>query len=196
MSPVFVEKNEKPLLILASASPRRQELLASLDLPFQVLHLSYTEEFSEKMPVFEVPAFLACQKAAAYTALSDNEILITADTVVIIDQTILGKPKNLVEAASFLKKLSGRKHEVVTGVCIKTKKKQVVFTEKTSVFFTVLDSSRIAHHLSLGGALDKAGAYGIQDWLGKTSIVRIEGDYYNVMGLPLHQLYTHLQEFL
>jgi septum formation protein len=179
-------------IILASNSPRRQELLAGLGVKFEVKSASVSEEFPSSLSRQEVPEFLAKQKAEAMASLEKNALIIAADTVVILDNTILGKPIDLVEAREFLKRLSGRKHQVVTGVCLKYQDRLSLFRDITEVTFGDLTAWEINHYLEKYQPLDKAGAYGIQEWIGMVGVTRIEGSYFNVVGLPVQKLYREL----
>ena len=185
-------------IILASQSPRRKELIAHLNIPFEVLVKEGVEEvFPESMPCEEVPVYLALQKAITYREeLQKNDILvITADTVVICDGQILGKPKDRSEAVSMLNILSGKAHEVITGVALTAKDKQRDFTVSTKVFFKPLTEEEIDFYIDRYKPFDKAGAYGIQEWIGMIGIERIEGSYFNVVGLPVQKLYSELKCF-
>ena len=194
--PHFIDKLNRKNLILASQSPRRQELLASLGLKFRSLALNLAETYPPTLALQEVPSYLAQQKAAAYPHLQANDLLITADTVVIFEGKIRNKPKDLSEAFTFLHTLQAKSHQVLTGVCLKSLDKTLVFSVLTQVFFGALSEEDIFYYLQQGAALDKAGGYGIQDWIGKVGIEKIEGDYYNVMGLPLQALCRGLKEML
>lgn len=187
--------NFKIPIILASNSPRRRELLASLGVKFEVKSTSVSEEYPNSLSPQEVPEFLAKQKAQAVACTERKALIIAADTVVILGNTILGKPKNQLEARSFLKQLSGRKHQVVTGVCIKYQDRLSLFKDITEVTFGDLTAWEINHYLEEYQPLDKAGAYGIQEWIGMVGVTRIEGSYFNVMGLPVQRLYKELKEF-
>lgn len=187
--------NSNYQLILASKSPRRQELLRALDLDFEVIVKPIEESFPESLPVLEVAEYLANQKSNAFDQVTDNKLLITSDTVVISGSKILGKAKNTAEAFEMIRMLSGETHSVATGVCIRSEQKRKSFTEITKVTFDTLDESEIRYYIEKYQPFDKAGAYGIQEWLGMIAISKIEGDYYNVMGLPLNSLYRHLKEF-
>ena len=187
--------NFKIPIILASNSPRRQQLLADLGLKFEVRSASVSEEYPASLRPQEVPEFLAKQKAEAMASIDKNALVIAADTVVILGSTILGKPKNPLEARGFLKKLSGRKHQVVTGVCIKCQDRLSLFNDITEVTFGDLTAWEIDHYLEEYQPLDKAGAYGIQEWIGMVGVTRIEGSYFNVVGLPVQKLYQELKEF-
>lgn len=188
----------KPLsnckVLLASQSPRRRELLGHLDVEVELLPLiKVSESFPAKMNPEDVPAYISQKKAHPYVAeLKDNEVLLTADTVVICRGEVIGKPVDVNDAARMLRRLSGRVHRVVTGVTLATNKRIVTFSEKTDVEFAPLSIEEIDYYIEKYRPLDKAGAYGIQEWIGYIGISRIDGDYYNVMGLPLHSLYNHL----
>lgn len=181
-------------ILLASHSPRRRELLAHLDIDFETLPLiEVNESFPASMKPAEVPAYISRKKAHPYMAdLRDREILLTADTVVINRGEVLGKPSDLQDAAQMLRMLSGHAHTVVTGVTLATQKRTVTFSETTEVEFAPLSHAEIDYYVEKYRPLDKAGAYGIQEWIGYIGISSIRGDYYNVMGLPLHSLYNHL----
>ena len=180
-------------LILASKSPRRKELLDTLDMPFQVETYPIEEDFPEALPPEEVAEFLAIKKAKGFRQLQQSELLLTSDTTVILNAKILGKPANRTEAIAMLTALSGTRHAVVSGVCLTTSTRQVSFSEKTAVNFRRLNPDEIEYYVDQYHPFDKAGAYGIQEWIGKIGITSIEGDYYNVVGLPLQSLYRQLQ---
>jgi septum formation protein len=182
------------MLILASQSPRRQALLKAMDLEFQVLVKSVNETFPNNIPVENVADYLAEKKADVFdfAELPPNSTLITCDTVVITDNEILGKPKNFDEAFSMLKKLSGREHTVITSVCIKTATTKKLFSERTFVHFKNLSDEQIRYYIEAYKPFDKAGAYGIQEWIGLVGIDKIEGCFYNVMGLPTARLISEL----
>lgn len=183
-------------LILASQSPRRKALLKGLDVPFETrLIPDLDESFPDSMPGAEVPVYLAQKKASAYN-LADKELLITADTVVLLDNEILNKPIDLMHARQLVRKLSGRKHEVVTGVCLSSTQKQYCFSSVSTVFFETLTDEEINYYIEKYKPLDKAGAYGVQEWIGFAAMERIEGSYFNVMGLPVQQLYKALIAFV
>lgn len=180
-------------IILGSGSPRRKELLANLGFTFEVRTKDTDESYPSKMTCEEVPTFLAKQKAnALLPELSNDELLICADTVVILDNQILGKPANKEEAIAMLNSLSGNKHDVITGVFIGNSKKQLVFSEKTAVTFNKLSQTDINHYIDNYQPFDKAGSYGIQEWIGAIGITKIIGSYANVMGLPTHKVYELL----
>lgn len=187
----------QPTLLLASKSPRRRQLLSQLGYPVLYVDIDVDEKVSPNTPVELVSANLAILKSNAYSKkLLDNEILVTADTIVAHNGKILGKPHDAENAKQILQSLSGDKHSVYTGVCLKSNSRQVVFTEHTIVFFKQLNNSEIDNYISQGTCFDKAGAYGIQEWIGMIGVQRIEGCYYNVMGLPLASLYRHLQQII
>lgn len=179
-------------LILASNSPRRKELLHSLELDFTVEVYPVNETFPADLRSNEVAEYLAQKKADGFRKLKENELLITSDTVVIHKEEILGKPQGKDEAFEMISSLSGNTHTVMTGVTLRTLQKEISFSVATQVTFRTLRESEIHHYIEAYKPFDKAGAYGIQEWIGKMGIEKIEGDYYNVVGLPLHKLYTTL----
>lgn len=184
-------------LLLASKSPRRRQLLVQLGFPVRFVDVDVDEVVEPCTPVEYVAASLALLKAKGYgTALADDEILVTADTIVAHRGEVLGKPRGREQAIAMLRSLSGDRHTVYTGVCLKSADRQVVFTEKSDVCFRRLDDETILHYVDQGTCLDKAGAYGIQEWIGMVGVERIEGCYYNVMGLPLSRLYFELQQLM
>lgn len=188
-------KNHK--LILGSTSPRREQLLKGLDLNFRVEKFKECkEEYPDNIDVYMVPEYLSLKKSECYTnVLKSDEILITADTIVILNNLIIGKPLNQIEAKSFLKLLSGHKHTVVSGVTIRSDNKLESFTDITNVWFKQLSEEEIEYYVSSYDCLDKAGAYGAQDWIGFVAIEKIEGSFFNVMGLPVHKLFQRLKSF-
>lgn len=182
-------------IILGSASPRRSQLLAGLDVEFEVRVLKGLEEkYPAEVTGAEVPLYLSKQKSEAY-ALAENELLITADTVVYADGKILGKPASLEDAKAMLWQLSGRKHEVITGVCVRTRERMEAFAATTVVSFATLTDEEIDYYVEKYRPMDKAGSYGVQEWIGYVGVESIEGSYYNVMGLPIQRLYTVLKSF-
>ncbi|MES2731838.1 MAG: Maf family nucleotide pyrophosphatase [Bacteroidota bacterium] len=187
--------NLKHPLILASNSPRRQQLLREMGIPFTVQVKDTPEDFPEDMPVAEVPGYLARKKATAFANDLSNAIILTADTVVIIDGKILNKPADAAEARYMLRTLSGRMHEVITGVCVLRGEQVQVFSDSVYVYFAALSDEEIGYYITHHRPFDKAGAYGAQDWLGLVGIERIEGSYFTVMGLPTHKVYAALREF-
>ena len=185
-------------IILASGSPRRQQLLAEMDISFRVLTKPVEEVFPGWLSPDEAAAFLCQLKSEAFTEkeFNENTLLITADTVVALDNRILGKPGNTQEAITMLRHLSGRKHQVITGVCLRLPGKRKIFTTATHVWFKTLPEDEIDYYVRQYQPFDKAGAYGIQEWIGHAAIRKIEGSYFNVMGLPTHRLYEELDGFL
>lgn len=181
-------------VMLASNSPRRQELLRNMGVEFDVVTKEGIDEsYPETMSVKRVAEYLAQKKASAYAAdLKDGDVLITADTIVVTDKQILGKPKDADEAKAMLTLLSGRTHKVITGVAITTNKRQVAFSVKTKVTMRPLSPETINHYVTTYKPFDKAGAYGIQEWIGTIGIDYIGGSYQNVMGLPTQRLYAEL----
>ena len=185
-------------LLLASASPRRRELLSSLDSDVEIVTLKEVDEsYPTSLPALEVAHYVACLKRDAYNTsqLADNEIFVTADTVVVLDGKVLGKPHSTAEAYSMLRDMSGKTHTVVTGVTLSSNTKTVSFATTTEVTFDNLTDDQINYYIDKYAPMDKAGAYGIQEWIGYIGIKGINGCYYNVMGLPLHDLYQNLLQF-
>ena len=182
--------------ILASKSPRRQELLHSLGISFKVITNDQEENYPDNLYREEIPVFLAELKSKSYIKkLKENDLLITADTIVWINGEVVGKPSNQKEAVNTLQKLSGREHQVISGVCLTSVHKQKSFFSISNVMFKELSLSEIEYYVSEYKPFDKAGAYGIQEWIGYIGITHIEGSFYNVMGLPVQQLYTEIQNF-
>lgn len=181
-------------IVLASASPRRQELLSKAGYKFTIQTADIEETYPDDLPTNEIAEYIAEQKALAVSSKveSKNTLIIAADTIVIHGNTILGKPKDEQEAFETLQQLSGKKHQVVTGVCLKTDTKIEKFSAITQVYFSKLLDDEIWYYLNNCEVLDKAGSYGIQDWIGLTKIDKIEGCYFNVMGLPMSLLYKKL----
>ncbi len=187
---------KKVKIALASASPRRQELIRKLGHPFRILHPQVKEIYPPEMDVRDVPLYLAGLKARAVEGQAEaDEWLITADTVVILDGEIIEKPGDPAEAEAHLRRMSGRRHTVVTGVCMKHGKREYAFSDFTDVYFRTLSPGLIRHYVEQGDAMDKAGAYGIQDWFGMVGIEKIDGNYFNVMGLPVHRVFETLQKY-
>lgn len=184
-------------IILASASPRREMLLKQLGFQFRIVIKEIEEICPDIVNPDEVAACLARMKADEFIAseLGPDDIVITADTVVSLKNQLIGKPGNRKEATEMLKRLSGEMHEVYTGVCLKAVHKEVLFTDITRVWFAALSEPEIDHYLDVFKPFDKAGAYGIQEWIGYVGVTRIEGSFYNVMGLPTHRLYEELMRF-
>lgn len=185
-------------IILASGSPRRRELLSGLGIPFEVdTRNSFDEKFAPETPHKDVPALMSEGKSAGFhRPLEADEILITSDTMVLMDGLIMGKPHSREEAVEMLRSLSGREHEVVTAVTIRDCGRKITFTDTTIVDFKELSDSEIDYYIDNFKPYDKAGAYGIQEWIGYIGITGIRGSYFNVMGFPVHRVYDELQKFL
>lgn len=185
-------------MILASKSPRRRQLIEGCDLKFDLAaDYEVDEIYPEDLDAESVPDYLARLKSDAYPyELTENEILITADTVVVLDGVVLGKPADRDEAIAMMSRLSGARHRVVTGVVIRSIEKSFAFSAKTDVWFRRLSPEEIDYYVDKYKPYDKAGAYGIQEWIGYVAIERIEGSFYNVMGLPIQSLYVNLEKFL
>jgi len=184
-------------IILASNSPRRKELLRGLEIPFEVrLIPDIDESFPAAMLPAEIPSYIAHKKATAYlSSLKENELMITADTIVILGNQVIGKPVDRDDAIRMLQLLSGATHEVITGVVLTSLEKQVAFSDHSYVDFELLGLDEIIHYVDTFRPYDKAGAYGIQEWIGYIGIQAIRGSFYNVMGLPVHRLYQELKAF-
>lgn len=187
---------KKHNLILASKSPRRQYLMKELGLDFEVHTKEVDESFPENLKAQEIPLYLCQKKADAFDEeLTDNTIVITADTIVWIDNQVLNKPENFDDAVRMLKLLSGKRHEVYTGICLRSKRKTKTFYALTSVYFKELSQEEIEYYINNFNPYDKAGAYGAQEWIGYIAVEKIEGSYFNVMGLPVRELYEELLKF-
>jgi septum formation protein len=191
------DKLKEYKIILASASPRRKQLLQELGVDFRIQPINIEEHFDTNLSPELVAEQLSELKALAFTeeGLDEKTIIITADTVVTIDGIILGKPKDTADAKRMLRKLSGRSHEVITGVTLRSATKMETFSVVTKVFFKELSDEEIDYYIINFKPFDKAGAYGIQEWIGHAAIEHIEGSYFNVMGLPTHRLYMELHTF-
>ena len=183
-------------IILASNSPRRRELLAGLGLDFEVKVLpNIDESYPKNLSVNEVAGFIACKKAAPYRALiGEDDLVITADTVVIVGDEVLGKPKDIDDARRMLRLISGRIHQVTTGVCLLTINKERSFSVTTDVTFKQLSDDEIDYYIEHYKPFDKAGAYGIQEWIGYVGVTSINGSYFNVMGLPVQRLWEEIKK--
>jgi len=183
-------------LILGSKSPRRKELLEGLGLTFETRVKEVEETFSIDIDQYKVAEFLANKKANAFTNdLTKEDIIITSDTIVLCDGEILGKPNDAKDAFEMLTKLSGKSHQVITGVCLKSIEKTITFSDTTKVWFKSLTSDEINFYIKTYQPFDKAVSYGIQEWIGYVGIEKIEGTYFNVMGLPVNLLYKRLYDF-
>lgn len=183
-------------LILASGSPRRQELLKSLGVPFEIRIKEIDEVYPKHLKKSEISDYLAQLKSNAFVEeLNPKDLLITSDTIVWYHNMALGKPKSKDDAFQILQKLSGKTHEVITSVCIKSLQKEDIFNCITKVTFKELSSEEIQFYIDNYNPMDKAGAYGIQDWIGQIGVTKIEGSYFNVMGFPIHKIYSQLLKF-
>lgn len=181
-------------LILASGSPRRQTLLKEMDVAFTIRLVEVDERYPEDLDAEKVAEYLAGKKAEAYL-ISDDELLLTADTVVVLEGEVLGKPANSAEAMQLIRKQSGKLQTVITGVCLRTTSEMLTFSSTTEVQFNHLTDDEIQYYVEKYKPYDKAGAYGIQEWIGNIAIARINGSYTNVMGLPTEALYNALKSF-
>ena len=190
----FIMKLKRPL-ILASSSPRRQYLMKETGFDFTVEKPDVDELFPEDLPVEQVARYLATLKAEFFRPRLRDEIIVTADTVVILEGRILNKPADRNEAFYMLSSLSGKTHTVMTGVCILTKEEEISFDDTTYVTFQPLEESEIRYYVDNYKPYDKAGSYGAQDWIGMVALKKIEGSYFNVMGLPIHKVYQSLKAY-
>lgn len=191
---MLTEISKKYELILGSASPRRKKILTDLGLTFKVKQQEVEEVFPNDLSGKAIAEYLAKLKADAYT-LNNNQIVITGDTIVVQQGNVLGKPKSDNEAKQMLTALSGNKHEVISAICLKSNQKTIVLSDCTQVYFNPLTTTEIAYYISNYQPFDKAGAYGIQEWIGQIGIHKIEGSFYTVMGMPVHLLYQALKTF-
>lgn len=172
--------------------------MSGLDLDFQIKVKRIKEDYPDDLPTSQIPEYLASKKANSFnlTDFPDKTIIITADTIVVLDDKVIGKPKNKTQAKDYLRQLSGRKHEVVTGVCLTSSVKSSSFSVKSEVSFKKLSDEEIEYYVENYNPMDKAGAYGIQEWIGYVAIEHIDGSFYNVMGLPTQKLYSELLDFI
>jgi len=194
---MVIDELNKHRIILASRSPRRQELLKELGLNFEVVVRDWSEKYPGHLKGEEIALYVATQKAAIFRSeIKENEIVITADTIVWCDNKVLGKPKDKVDARRILGELSGNTHEVISGVCLLSSTKHKSFFSSTKVTFAELSDDEIEYYICNFSPYDKAGAYGIQEWIGIAACSHIEGSYFNVMGLPVEQVYHELQKFI
>ncbi len=194
---MLIEKLKNYNLVLGSASPRRKELLAELALEFSIKTTNEKEDYPKDLEINEIAEFLAKQKADIIAReLEKDYLLITADTIVAQNSEVIHKPKNKQDAIRILKELSGNSHKVITGICITSSEKQIVFSSITDVFFTNLSDDEICFYIEKCKPFDKAGSYGIQDWIGFIGIEKIIGSYNNVVGLPTAELYQKLKLFI
>lgn len=183
-----------PPIVLASKSPRRHELLRSVGLPFRVIVREVIETYPDELKGEEIARYLSNLKAEALEDLSHDHLVITADTIVWQNNRVLGKPADRNDAIKIISSLAGNMHEVITGVCLFHQGNKIIFTETTRVFFSPISQERIEWYVDHFSIMDKAGAYGVQDWIGLAGVSRIEGDFYNVMGLPVNLLVRELEK--
>jgi septum formation protein len=189
--------NSRYHIVLASNSPRRKELLSGLDIPFEVRVLDGIDEsYPAELSTNEIAGYISKKKADAYQlTMGADELIITADTIVVLGQQVMGKPHDAAEAHSMLHQLSGKTHQVITGVCLTTKERQVCFSVETDVTFKKLTDEEIDYYVDHYRPFDKAGAYGIQEWIGHVGVTGMNGSYFNVMGLPVQRIYEALKGF-
>lgn len=192
----MLENLQKYRIRLASNSPRRRELLSGLGIDYEVKILPDIDEtYPETLKGEEIPLYIAREKATAYLpSMETDELIITADTIVYVDGEVLGKPKHEADAKRMLRLLSGRSHQVITGVCITTRDFQRTFAATTEVTFDTLSDEEIDHYIRVYRPMDKAGSYGIQEWIGYIGVCGMKGSYFNVMGLPVQRLYQELKK--
>lgn len=193
----MLENIQKYRIILGSASPRRAELLKGLDLNFEIITMDVDETYPSSMNGVGIPMFLAEKKANAFKDIMTHDMmLITADTIVFLEGKVLGKPVDYTDAKKILQKLSGKTHQVITGVCISTTERRRVFHTSSEVRFAHLSEAEIEYYLENYKPYDKAGSYGVQEWIGYVGVENINGSYYNVMGLPIQRLYNELKRWV
>ena len=192
----MLENLNKYRIVLASNSPRRKELLSGLGIQYEVKTLpDIDESYPEGLDGMEIPAFIARSKADAYrSVMQPDELIIPADTIVWLDGKVMGKPRDAEEAREMLRALSGQTHQVITGVCLTTPTYQKAFATLTDVTFATLSEEEITYYVDRYSPMDKAGSYGIQEWIGFIGVESISGSYFNVMGLPIQRLYTELKK--
>ena len=189
------EKLKNYNIILASGSPRRQQFLKDLNLDFTIQLKEIEEIYPPHLIGLEITDYLAELKSSVFTNLNKNDILITSDTIVWLDNKAIGKPKDKQEAIAIFKEMSGKKHQVFTSICLKTITNTRIVNDTTDVYFKTLSDEEINYYLDNFQPYDKAGGYGIQDWIGLVGVEKIDGSYFNVMGLPVHKLYAELLKF-
>lgn len=187
--------NNSYKIILASNSPRRKELLEGIDIPFEVRVIDGIDEsYPDTLPTKDIAEYISKKKAVAYRqTMASDELVITADTIVVLGSQVMGKPHNTDEACSMLRQLSGKTHQVITGVTLTAMERQVSFSVETDVTFKVLSDEEIEYYVSHYRPFDKAGAYGIQEWIGHIGVTGMSGSYFNVMGLPVQRIYEALK---
>lgn len=195
---MLLNKLEPYDIILSSASPRRKQLLEELGINFKVQTKNVIEDYPDGYPIEKVARYISEVKAAAFRIreMKRNTLIIAADTIVTLGNNIIGKPADKHEAINILKKLSGKKHQVITGITLRSIDKRHSFSVKTDVFFKNLTDEEITFYVNKFNPMDKAGAYGIQEWIGHAAVEKIDGSYFNVMGLPTHRLYEELLKFV
>lgn len=196
---MLLKKLSKYSIYLGSQSPRRKQLLEGMGFHFGILPIRHSDEnYPDSLKEHDIAIYLALQKMRLYNDFftHSNIIIITADTIVSLEGKILGKPSNAAEAFNMLKQLSGKKHVVYTGVCLKTQEKETSFYDATDVYFKTLSDDEIQYYIDHYKPYDKAGSYGAQEWIGYVGIEKIEGSYFNVMGLPVHKLYVELENLI
>lgn len=192
----MLDNLKKYKIVLGSASPRRQELLRGINLNFEVLPMNVNESYPPDLNGVEIPMYLAEKKADAYkNMLNDELMVITADTIVFLDGKVLGKPVDKADAFKMLQRLSGKTHQVITGVCISTNLRRRTFHTISEVKFARLNDAEIDYYLEHYAPYDKAGSYGVQEWIGFIAVEQINGSYFNVMGLPIQRLYNELKRW-
>ncbi len=183
-------------IILGSQSPRRKELLSGIDIPFEIRIPDVDESFPDSLPKEVIAEYIAELKwRALIEKASEKELILCCDTIVVIDDEILGKPANKEEGLVMLRKLSGKKHIVISGVVMGTKHKKISFSDETQVYFAHLEEDELIYYLENYAPYDKAGSYGVQEWIGMMAIEKMEGSFYNVMGLPVHKVYRALKNW-
>ncbi len=183
-------------IILGSQSPRRKELLSGLDIPFEIRVPDVDESFSDSMPINEIAEFIALKKwNTLIQEAKQDELVICCDTIVVVGNEILGKPKDKQEGKEMLQKLSGKQHTVISGVVMGTLTDRISFSDKTNVYFSEINEDELEYYLENYRPYDKAGSYGVQEWIGMMAIKKMEGSFYNVMGLPVHKVYTALKNW-
>ncbi len=184
-------------IVLASNSPRRKELLSRIDIPFEVRVLDGIDEsYPASLPTKQIASYISQKKANSYQlTMGDDELVITADTIVVLGREIMGKPKDVASARQMLHKLSGKTHQVITGVTLTSKQRQISFSVETDVTFKMLSDEEINYYIDRYHPFDKAGAYGIQEWIGHVGVTGMNGSYFNVMGLPVQRIYEALKSF-
>ena len=195
---LLIDKLKDKKIILASGSRRRRELMSGLGIDYTVdTETRFDEFYPDGLEIRRIPEYLACGKSRAYPRpLGKDDILITADTLVYCQERILGKPKSREEAVEMLRLLQNNKHTVLTGVCIRSLDKEISFTSSSDVYFNKISDEEIDYYIDHYKPFDKAGSYGVQEWIGYIGLLKIEGSFYNIMGLPVQRLYTELEKFV